>query len=209
MYDPSGATTKPWLTSLFTSCSFGGPAAFVSTAKVESSIWSAGSSVSWEQDTFGYADAYDEQAGTYRGLVAGGQPQVLIDTESVVVKPAAVRRQLEATRPAPGPGQRPQPGATPEPGPGDTPPPPTTEPPPTVARRFFGAKTLDARRVSRDADQIATEIVAHLVGLVDANVTVRIEIAADTAGGVPDDVVRTVTENARTLKFDQHGFEEA
>jgi hypothetical protein len=23
-----------------------------------------------------------------------------------------------------------------------------------------------------------------------------------------DDVVRTVTENARTLKFDQHGFEQ-
>jgi hypothetical protein len=25
--------------------------------------------------------------------------------------------------------------------------------------------------------------------------------------GVPDDVVRTITENARTLKFEQHGFE--
>jgi hypothetical protein len=25
--------------------------------------------------------------------------------------------------------------------------------------------------------------------------------------GVPDDVIRTVTENAKTLKFEQHGFE--
>jgi hypothetical protein len=26
--------------------------------------------------------------------------------------------------------------------------------------------------------------------------------------GVPDDVVRTVSENARTLKFTDHGFED-
>jgi hypothetical protein len=26
--------------------------------------------------------------------------------------------------------------------------------------------------------------------------------------GAPDDVVRTVSENARTLKFEQHGFEQ-
>ena len=40
------------------------------------------------------------------------------------------------------------------------------------------------------------------------NVEVRLEIQADIPGGAPDDVVRTVTENARTLKFDQHGFEQ-
>ena len=38
-------------------------------------------------------------------------------------------------------------------------------------------------------------------------VTVTIEIAATGPGGVPDNVVRTVTENSRTLKFTSQGFE--
>ncbi|HET9014864.1 MAG TPA: hypothetical protein VFN57_04670 [Thermomicrobiaceae bacterium] len=37
---------------------------------------------------------------------------------------------------------------------------------------------------------------------------ITLEIEADVPGGVPDDVMRTVTENARTLKFTGYGFEE-
>ncbi len=40
-----------------------------------------------------------------------------------------------------------------------------------------------------------------------AEVSVTLEIAADVPAGVPDHVVRTVTENARTLKFKSQGFE--
>lgn len=47
----------------------------------------------------------------------------------------------------------------------------------------------------------------HLSGLVGANVEIRLEIQAQIPSGAPEDVVRTVTENAKTLKFDQHGFE--
>jgi hypothetical protein len=75
-------------------------------------------------------------------------------------------------------------------------------------RRFFGVKSLDPQRVSRDADQVAVEIVTHLVGLVGANVDVKLEITAEVPDGVPDDVIRTVTENAKTLGFEQHGFEQ-
>ena len=35
-----------------------------------------------------------------------------------------------------------------------------------------------------------------------------LEIQAKIPDGVPDDVVRTVTENCRTLKFKQFAFEE-
>ena len=46
------------------------------------------------------------------------------------------------------------------------------------------------------------------MGLVGANVTVTLEIAAEVPDGAPDNVVRTVTENARTLKFvSGSGFE--
>jgi hypothetical protein len=43
--------------------------------------------------------------------------------------------------------------------------------------------------------------------LVGAHVTVTLEIEANVPTGVPDHVVRTVTENARTLKFKSQGFE--
>jgi BioD-like phosphotransacetylase family protein len=66
---------------------------------------------------------------------------------------------------------------------------------------------LDAARVGRDAGKIAEEVIAHLSGLVGAKVTVTLEIEALVPDGVPDHVVRTVTENGRTLKFSNQGFD--
>ena len=40
-----------------------------------------------------------------------------------------------------------------------------------------------------------------------AKVKVTLEIEADTPDGAPDHVVRTVTENSRTLEFNDSGFE--
>ena len=51
------------------------------------------------------------------------------------------------------------------------------------------------------------EVVAHLSSLPRANVTVTLEIEAEIPEGAPENVVRTVTENSRTLKFASHGFE--
>ena len=56
-----------------------------------------------------------------------------------------------------------------------------------------------------DAGQIAEEVVAHLEGLVGSEATVETE--ASIPSGTPENVVRTVTENCRTLKFTSHGFE--
>jgi len=50
--------------------------------------------------------------------------------------------------------------------------------------------------------------VKHLAGLVDSEVEVVLEIRAKAPGGVPDSVVRTVSENAKTLKFQTFEFEE-
>ncbi len=66
---------------------------------------------------------------------------------------------------------------------------------------------LDPTRVGRDASRVADEVVAHLSGIVGATVTVTLEIEANIPGGAPDQVVRTVTENGRTLKFTSQGFE--
>jgi len=38
-------------------------------------------------------------------------------------------------------------------------------------------------------------------------VRVTLEVEAEIPDGAPENVVRTVTENSRTLKFTTHGFE--
>jgi hypothetical protein len=43
--------------------------------------------------------------------------------------------------------------------------------------------------------------------VVGATVTVTLEVEAEIPTGAPDHVVRTVTENSRTLKFTSQGFE--
>ena len=94
--------------------------------------------------------------------------------------------------------------ATTEPGTG-----PTGAPAPvaTQPKRFHGTVALDPTRVGRDASRIADEVIAHLSGLVGAKVTVTLEVEAEIPSGAPDHVVRTVTENSRTLRFTSQGFE--
>jgi hypothetical protein len=48
----------------------------------------------------------------------------------------------------------------------------------------------------------------HLAGLLDARVKITIEIDAEIPSGAPENIIRTVTENCRTLKFENQGFEE-
>lgn len=64
-------------------------------------------------------------------------------------------------------------------------------------------------RLSRNFDVIASPVVQHLTGLLDAKVTITVEIEAEIPIGAPDNVVRTVAENCRTLKFENSGFEES
>jgi hypothetical protein len=85
---------------------------------------------------------------------------------------------------------------------------PGVEPPKHVLRRYHGSVRLDPERLGRDASRIAEEIVQHLVALRGAHVEVTLDIAADIPDGAPDHVVRTVTENGRTLRFTSQGFEE-
>lgn len=61
--------------------------------------------------------------------------------------------------------------------------------------------------VGRDAGKFAEELSVHLSGLVGSEVELTLEIGARLPDVVPEKVVRTVTENARTLKFGSKGFE--
>ena len=165
----------------------------------------------WEHETFAFADSFDSDSGRYRGLRAG-QLMSLADADAtgLLVQPDVARKQLDAesvpvgTGPSTGeeaggetgrqPGSDTGQGGTPEAG-------------EAGPRRFHGTVILDATRVGRDASRIADEVVAHLAGQVGADVTVTLDIEARLPDGASDHIVRTVTENSRTLKFTNHGFE--
>ena len=83
----------------------------------------------------------------------------------------------------------------------------TTSTPHLVARRYHGSVKLDPTRVGRDAGQVADEVIAHLEGLVGSEVRLTLEIEAVIPDGAPEQVIRTVTENSRSLNFDDSGFE--
>ena len=169
--------------------------------------------LTWEQDAYAFADCFDDEAKRYRGL-RGGQVVSLPDADApgLLVKSDIARQQLDAESAQPTVsgegagagtgGESTVPGSGS--GPAECPPGPPPAPQP---KRFHGTAKLDAERVGRDASQIADEVIVHLSSLVGAKVTVTLEIEAEVPAGAPDHVVRTVTENSRTLKFTSQGFE--
>ncbi len=170
--------------------------------------------LTWQEESFAFADSFDETTGRYRGL-RGGQLVPLADADSpgLLVKGDAARAQLDADR-----GKVPTGGGTGTHATGDggtttttqqgTTEPGLIKPVVTPPKRFHGTVTLDATRVGRDASRVAEEVIAHLTGLVGASVTVMLEIEAQIPSGASDHIVRTVTENCRTLKFTNQGFEQ-
>lgn len=167
--------------------------------------------LTWEHDSFAYADSHDEKDSRYRGLRGGRSVHIdSAQSPALIVKPDVAARQMQAEQPAP-PPPSPPPGDAGQVPPVVNPPPvtPPVEPEATKPsfKRFHGTVGLDPSRVGRDAGKIADEVIAHLVGLVGAEVSVTLEIEAKLPGGVPDQVVRIVTENGATLKFSSQGFE--
>ncbi|MCL4799144.1 MAG: DUF499 domain-containing protein [Burkholderiales bacterium] len=169
--------------------------------------------LTWQSDTFAFAESYDEAAGRYRGLRGGQMVNLSPDGAGLLVKPEAARRQMDAEVSTVAPGAA---GTGTEAGGARAATGPTgvagaegvAQPTaPAAPRRFHGTVNLDPARVGRDASRIAEEVIAHLTALVNADVRVTLEIEAQIPAGAPDNVVRTVTENSRTLKFTSQGFE--
>jgi predicted AAA+ superfamily ATPase len=158
--------------------------------------------LTWQSDTFAYAESYDEDAGRYRGLRGGQVVMVTPESSGLMVRPDIARRQFETEAIVPPDSTDKDQGAG-----GDGSRPEGAIPPPPVARRFHGTVRLDATRVGLEASRIAEEVIAHLAGQVSAEVTVTLEIEARLPNGASEQIVRTVTENSRTLKFTSHGFE--
>jgi len=92
--------------------------------------------------------------------------------------------------------KRPIPGPTPDPFP---------EPKNT---RYYMSAQLDTTRIGRDIQKLVEEVICHLTSADGAQVEVTLEVNATTPDGFSQQVVRTVSENCRTLRVNTSGFEE-
>jgi predicted AAA+ superfamily ATPase len=182
-------------------------------------IQSGVSSLIWPQETFAYAESYDESTHKYLGLRAGCNITVSAESRSLIVRPAVARAQMDADR-EPDPeterdngrdrdGEVGGVGGTDERDEHriDKKDDESEVVTPTLSKRFYGTVSLDPTRVGRDAGKIGEEVVSLLTGLVGSEVRVTLEIEASIPSGASDHMVRAVTENCRVLKFTAHSFE--
>lgn len=171
----------------------------------------------WNEN-FAYATGWDESKGRYLGLKAAEHITVTLSSQNLIVKPELAQRQFEADAAAKAvtpPVVKEKTGSY------------KTEKEKTIdtvvtengssdsqvtvivsPKRFYGSVKLDALRLRRDIAHIADEVIQHLSSLVDAEVEITLELQVTVPEGVPENVIRTVSENCRVLKFSNQGFEQ-
>ncbi|RMI45396.1 Swt1 family HEPN domain-containing protein [Streptomyces triticirhizae] len=188
--------------------------------------------ITWEAEGFALAEGHDETSGAYVGLALPMQNSFGPLTDAtLLVRPEraneqrqrelaaaaqaeAARQEAEARAASAGPLASPTVDRPTGDGgrlSADTTTPALSEataPEPVRNVRFFGSYPVDAERSGRDFAKFVDEILPHLRSASGAEVKIRLEVEARCQDGYPNDKVRTVTENARTLKFDQYGFED-
>ncbi|HTV39285.1 MAG TPA: Swt1 family HEPN domain-containing protein [Candidatus Sulfotelmatobacter sp.] len=166
------------------------------------------SRTTWTTETFAIADAWDEKQQRYIGLRGNCHVSLDMDSPALLVKPEVAVRQMQADKPTSTGNAEP---ARPLPSSGGMQPGgeavTSTTTQPGKPTRFFGSVKLDPARLNRDAAQVSAEVLQHLTSLVGSDVEVTMEIQARVSDGIPENVIRTVSENCKTLKFHIQGFE--
>ena len=171
---------------------------------------------------FGLAGGYDEENHRYLGLKLN-QPVFSVNQTDLLVKVDVAKRQLQVEQNSPKPagpdvspnkpdeqgGNGPEDGTgggTSKPGGdgGTIVPPPQPEPQNT---HFYLSATLDGTRIIRDVDTYVKEVIQHLQDIDGAKVEIKLEVQVEAPNGISDSTVRTVSENCRTLKANDFGFD--
>lgn len=172
------------------------------------------SSLTWQSDGVALARSFDSETGRYAGLWLpddGGTPT--IDDTWLVVQPTRAIAQREqdlavqdsgSVTPVEGFTSDRRPTAV-EHLPGDS---PDLSPAEKVLTHYFATAQLSDTRYLNDFKDIADEVLRHLAQH-GTRLKVRVEIEAERSGGFSADMMRTVRENATTLRFEQSGFEES
>lgn len=158
-------------------------------------------SLTWATDSFAVAEAYDEDSDEYRGLAAGFRTEAAMGSTAVVVKPERAQPLVEKQEPGSGGAGE----GEEEPGSEEGSDEKGAEKPPT---RFYGRIELDPVRFGRQLGQISEEVIAHLSRADGASLVLNFEVEASSPGGFDEAARRAIGENASTLKFDEHRFED-
>ena len=74
--------------------------------------------------------------------------------------------------------------------------------------RFFLSAPLDDARVNRDVQRILEEVISQLTADNGVTLSLRLEVEASASKGFSQETIRAVSENCRTLKIKEFGFEE-
>lgn len=159
----------------------------------------------WQTDAFALATGFDEAAKRYIGLWTpddSSAAPAATDSLLLVRPDVAVKQRDTEVKPPSDPDEEATPSDVDK----------TAKPPVDIAfpppkTRFYGVKTLSADKIALDFKNVAEEVLAHLRDS-GATLVVKVEIEAIDADGFDEAKIRTVSENAQTLKFDQSGFEE-
>jgi hypothetical protein len=161
---------------------------------------------------FAYAERWDEAAQTYYGLLIekSSGASVVIDNDSVIIKPDVALAHLPAPKTASVVGGAAGAAVSPDGGgsakasasvgasTGSGSSTMVTEKLPT---RFIGSVVISSERPARDIHQIVEAIVEQLTTLPGSEVSLKLEIDAEVPGGLDRAKVRTLMENATTLGF--------
>ena len=139
------------------------------------------------------------------------QPVLGINHSDLLVKTNVAMKQLVAEKPevppvTPFTGTGGDSGANPVGPPviGPGPEPPTPAP---INKHFYMSAKLDNVRINKDVNTYVQEIIQHLTAVSGADVELRLEVEVNAPNGIPNNTVRTVSENCRTLKVKDFGFD--
>ncbi|MBO6231158.1 MAG: DUF499 domain-containing protein [Ruminiclostridium sp.] len=160
-------------------------------------------------DYFGYAEGVsgDRFIGLKFNQFVG-----LVDISGYLVKPDIASKQLldemrsRGSEPAVPETTPPSPQVVVKPDPDK----PVSETSPQINKQthFFMSAKLDNTRINRDVQTFMQEIISHLSDEDDCNLEITLEVSASAQNGFSQPVVRTVSENCKTLKISNFGFEE-
>lgn len=180
---------------------------------LDDAVSSALDDIMWQSEAFALASNFDSATSTYVGLAIPHSDRFgqVTDT-TLIVAPEVALKQRERDLPSGESGAIPDAaGAAPAAEASDLGEPAAVGavvPLPVQPTRFFGTVRLNPERYSRDMTRVAQEILQHLAADEGVELEVSIEIQATQTEGFTDDRIRTITENARVLKFEAFGFED-
>lgn len=149
----------------------------------------------------------ESQEGYHTGLVYQQQGQIYFDEHSILIHPD----HIVVEPPAPTQSQQATQSATTETL-GKT----ATDAleaeknapsQPKKIQHYYGRVRISPQRVNRELGLVVEEVIERLTSLVNCDVEITLEINAKLFEGFDESIIRTVSENSRTLKFDHFEFD--